>query len=387
MYATGNGPGPSGNFTYQPVTQDQPQQFPQTQPAHGMQQIQLQPNQNYYHAETQQPLNEIQRYVLQQNSPPNPISSTTYNMYQHNFPPLNHTTPYSLNSPLDSDSDVSISHNDNHDWQVVKNRKRARVTYNNSNTLIPATTHNQYEVLSNQATNNETPGNNSSTVTEKIPKPPPIYVYGVIDFKKMLDNFTTAVPEETYRCTSLPNDTIKINTSSPDTYRTLVRHLNQEKIVHHTYQMRQDRAYRVVIRNLHYSVPVEDIKEELQSKGHKVRNIMNIRHRVSKEPLPLFYVDLEPNQNNKEIYSICSIGNAIIKIEPPHKKTVLPNAQDVNFMGIRKLIAPDHSRAFDVEETTIPPNVKNPEAHLLNAPYVTKTTLQTTKDAKSIGIC
>jgi hypothetical protein len=47
---------------------------------------------------------------------------------------------------------------------------------------------------------------------------------------------------------------------------------------------------------------------------------MNIRHRVSRELLSLFYVDLEPNANNKEIYSIGSIGNAIIKIEPPHKK-------------------------------------------------------------------
>jgi hypothetical protein len=148
---------------------------------------------------------------------------------KHNFPPLNHTT-----QRIDSDSNDSIPHNDNHDWQAVKNRKRPRVNYNNT-TPNPAITHNKYEVLLKQPTNNETTNLSSSNATEKIPKPPPIYVYGVVDFKKMLDNFATVVPEETYRCISLPNDTVKINMSSPDTYRTLIRHLNQEKIVHHTY--------------------------------------------------------------------------------------------------------------------------------------------------------
>jgi len=41
--------------------------------------------------------------------------------------------------------------------------------------------------------------------------------------------------------------------------------------------MKQDRAYRVAIRNLHYSILTDEIKEELQKKGHAVRNILNIR--------------------------------------------------------------------------------------------------------------
>jgi hypothetical protein len=38
--------------------------------------------------------------------------------------------------------------------------------------------------------------------------------------------------------------------------------------------------------------------------GHKVRNVINGRHRVTKQPLNLFYVDLEPTGKNKEIYTI-----------------------------------------------------------------------------------
>ena len=68
--------------------------------------------------------------------------------------------------------------------------------------------------------------------------------------------------------------------------------------------MKQDGAYRVVIRNLHYSIPIDEIKEELQKIGHAVRNILNIRHRVKKYPLSMFYVDVQPNENNKEIYNL-----------------------------------------------------------------------------------
>ena len=83
--------------------------------------------------------------------------------------------------------------------------------------------------------------------------------------------------------------------------------------------MKQDRAYRVVIRNLHYSIAVDEVKEELQKKGHAVRNILNIRHRVNMYPLSMFYVDLEPKENNKEIYNLQYVNNMKINVEPPYK--------------------------------------------------------------------
>jgi hypothetical protein len=37
---------------------------------------------------------------------------------------------------------------------------------------------------------------------------------------------------------------------------------------------------------------------------HAARNILNVKHRVTKEPLSLFFVDLEPKENNKDIYDM-----------------------------------------------------------------------------------
>jgi hypothetical protein len=55
-----------------------------------------------------------------------------------------------------------------------------------------------------------------------------------------------------------------------------------------------------------------------QTRAH--RNIINVHHKATKEPLNLFFVDLEPAHNNKKIYEITGLQNRIVKIEPPHSK-------------------------------------------------------------------
>lgn len=49
--------------------------------------------------------------------------------------------------------------------------------------------------------------------------------------------------------------------------------------------MKKDRAFRVVLRHLHHTTDLEELRKELKIKGLEVRNIYNIRHRVFKKPL------------------------------------------------------------------------------------------------------
>jgi hypothetical protein len=116
----------------------------------------------------------------------------------------------------------------------------------------------------------------------------------------MLDDLADVAERDTYRTTVLANDTVKISANTIDTYRSLVKHMKGENIVYHTYQIIAERAYRIVIRHLQHSVPLVDIKEEKQKEVHTVRNIMNIKHKQTKDPLSLFFVDMEPQANNKE---------------------------------------------------------------------------------------
>ena len=77
---------------------------------------------------------------------------------------------------------------------------------------------------------------------------------------------------------------IKINVSTSDSYRRLIKQFKADNVVHHTYQPRGERAYRMVLRHLHHSIHPNVIKSELEGLGHIARNVFNIRHRLTKAP-------------------------------------------------------------------------------------------------------
>jgi hypothetical protein len=134
----------------------------------------------------------------------------------------------------------------------------------------------------------------------------------------MVNILSQILDSEQYNiCKTLNDKTVKINRNPPESYRSPVRHLNDGHVAYHTFQ--RDRAYRVVLRNIHPNMTTDFIKEELNALGHRVRKIMNIRHRIHKTPLPLFFVDLVPAPNNKDIYEIKYIQNMRISVEPPRK--------------------------------------------------------------------
>ena len=215
--------------------------------------------------------------------------------------------------------------NNTHPWQAVGKKRKRNPHSIPTEIHIPTTINNRYDPLTENTPEENTIDKNNcnptiSTTPQSNPRPPPIYIYGVTNYRAMLNNLQEVIEAERFHTKTLSNNTVKVNTHSIEGYRQLIRHLNNENIVHHTYQLKQDRAYRIVIRDLHHSIPIEDIKEELQTYGHTARNIINIRHRVSKEPLPLFFVDLEPAANNKEIYKLEYLQNTKIRVEAPRIK-------------------------------------------------------------------
>ena len=70
---------------------------------------------------------------------------------------------------------------------------------------------------------------------------------------------------------------------SVDSYRTLVKYLEGQNIGFH-------RSYRVVIKELHHSTSIEDIKAELIRLLRQVHNVSNMRSKLTKESLPMIYI-------------------------------------------------------------------------------------------------
>jgi hypothetical protein len=75
----------------------------------------------------------------------------------------------------------------------------------------------------------------------------------------------------------------------------------------------------VITGNLHHSLQQELAREEIERMGHKIRNLWNIRHRVTGKPLSFFFLNIKPADNNK-IYHIEYLLYMRVQIEPPHQK-------------------------------------------------------------------
>ncbi|KAL4091486.1 hypothetical protein QTP88_026173 [Uroleucon formosanum] len=83
---------------------------------------------------------------------------------------------------------------------------------------------------------------------------------------------------------------------------TLVRFLREEKAEFHTYQLKEDKPTRVVIRNLHPTTPLELIKSELEQRLFEVRQLQLIclvTSAILKKPKSLAlgeFFDFHPHQ-------------------------------------------------------------------------------------------
>ncbi|KAL4103216.1 hypothetical protein QTP88_018593 [Uroleucon formosanum] len=100
----------------------------------------------------------------------------------------------------------------------------------------------------------QNPSNEASDdISESIkptPSPPPIMVQGVLDFVTLRNDFLKLLGTENFLFKSSTND-LKILTKNSDSYRTVIKYLNANKAEYHTYQQRKNKAFHVVIRNIH----------------------------------------------------------------------------------------------------------------------------------------
>lgn len=164
---------------------------------------------------------------------------------------------------------------------------------------------------------------NEQIITVAKPPPPPIFIRTVNDFNTFCNTIKDVIKGEQFSCKSSING-IKLSTQSSDSFRSVIKFLQSNKADFHTYQPKEDKAYRVVIRNLHHTTPVDEIKQELLSLGHAPRRITNVIQHSTKSPLPLFFIDLEPAPNNKTIFDLKYLFYTKIKIEEPrvNKQTI-----------------------------------------------------------------
>jgi len=165
----------------------------------------------------------------------------------------------------------------------------------------------------------------SDEITEPVkppPTPPPIIVNGINDFVQLRSELIKLIGSENFLFKSSTNN-LKIITKNSDSYRSVVKFLDDQRAEYHTYQQRENKSFRIVIRNIHPSTPTDEVGIAIQEIGFTVRQVVNVRHKITKLALPIFFVDLEPAEINKDIFHVSSILHTKVKIEEPHKRREL----------------------------------------------------------------
>jgi len=162
-----------------------------------------------------------------------------------------------------------------------------------------------------------------------------MFISGVGNITPLI-NLLNAIAKDNYYIKVQSQEQVRVQAKTIETYDKIIESLKEKNTEYHTYQKKQEKSFKVVLRHIHHSTEIESIKEEIESHGHKVRNIFNMRQKITKKPLSLFAVELEPANNNKSIYTIEYLLNMKIKFEVPHYNREIPQCTNCQRYGHTK---------------------------------------------------
>jgi hypothetical protein len=105
-----------------------------------------------------------------------------------------------------------------------------------------------------------------------------------------------------------------------------VKELKNRDTEFHIYKPKQEKNFKIVLKHIHATAYLDDIKKEIENLGHIVTNIWNIKKQGKKKALFTFYVE-KPGSNNKDIYKVVSLLECRLKLEPSHEIPQYNNCQ------------------------------------------------------------
>ncbi len=97
----------------------------------------------------------------------------------------------------------------------------------------------------------------------KVVAPPPIFIKEANNFSTLIKCLSEHAEPKNFITKALANRSVKVSVSTAKEFRKLVRYLRESKTCFFTYQLKEDKPFKVVIRNLHYSVSPKRLKRRL----------------------------------------------------------------------------------------------------------------------------
>lgn len=202
------------------------------------------------------------------------------------------------------------------EWIRIENRRKKRKL---NRTLTPPSQNNA---------NNEKGNINP----KKTPKPPPINVQGVQDYQSFYDSIAST-QGDTFTIKMMSGDSVKINATNEDAYREITKLLTSNNLLWHTYENKQARPIRVMAKKLHHTYQPERIVEYLKNKGYKIENAVIKLSWRKKEPLNMFMLTFEKDEDINKVYGITNILGCKVEIHPLRASKLVPQCKRCQAYG------------------------------------------------------
>lgn len=168
-----------------------------------------------------------------------------------------------------------------------------------------------------------------SDESDTPPKPPPIYVR-VQNNAELIQGIKSLIKKDLFYVVDIKRGQLKetkIQVQREVDYCQIANWLSKKGMQYYTYQLKSEKGLRVVIKGIDHNVPTEEIKQDLEELGFKVKYVHNILNRY-KQPQPMFKIELMPESSKSPkgkihpIYEVRYILNRKITIEEPYKRKI-----------------------------------------------------------------
>lgn len=217
-------------------------------------------------------------------------------------------------------------------WQKIPVSRNKKRKLSEASPTEKTTTSNRFKDLPVDITDDDT-----TSVATKLSKPPPIVLYGIEDLNKLTELLETAAQRDQFTYKTVNKTQLRISTIDIDVYKKLISLIRENKLIGHTFNRKDKRCYRIVVRNLHPSTPLNVIKEDIKATGNTVcGEIINVKFGPDKVPTTTFFVNLIAGPSNKNIKNLRYIYHQSVVIEEPRKRKTLVQCQRCQQYGHTK---------------------------------------------------
>ncbi|KAL0840030.1 hypothetical protein ABMA28_015354 [Loxostege sticticalis] len=195
----------------------------------------------------------------------------------------------------------SQSHNANiqpPSWQRVPSMKKRKIDALSPPPIVTHTSNRFSGLQLDEPTDD-------SFVPPKMNKPPPIVLYGIEDVNELTTLIRSVIQPNDFRFKVVNKNLLRVMVNTAENYKTAIYLIRQKGLIAHTFSRKETKCYRIVIKHLHHTTPHSAIVEEIERTGNKVRGeIINARFGPDKKPTSTFFVNVEPDSNNKAVKNI-----------------------------------------------------------------------------------